>query len=107
MCAFSTRPSVHGGAPAAADGGRRAPTTVVSSPPRLAGLYVVVYTTTERLSHVIRDNTKFCGNMVKKCSYLSESLGSLYLFSCFYLRSFYIFVLSCLYDIFKKSKTKF
>ena len=76
MCAFSTRPSVHGGA--AADGGRRVPTTVlVSSPPRLAGLYVVVYTTTERLSHVIRDNTKFCGNMVKKCSYLSESLGYL------------------------------
>ena len=79
MCAFSTRPSVHGGAPAAAaDGGRRAPTTVlVSSPPRLAGLYVVVYTTTERLSHVIRDNTKFYDNIVKKCSFLSESLGYL------------------------------
>ena len=95
MCAFSTRPSVHGGAPAAADGGRRAPTTVVSSPPRLAGLYVVVYTTTERLSHVIRDNTKFYDNIVKKCSFLSESLGYLIfivsLFPCLYLRSSYTY----------------
>ena len=100
MCAFSTRPSpsssVHGGAAPAADGGRRAPTTVVSSPPRLDGLYVVVYTTTERLSHVIRDNTKFCGNMVKKCSFLSESLGSLYPFFLLILnlRSPYIFLLT-------------
>ena len=99
MCAFSTRPSpsssVHGGAAPAADGGRRAPTTVVSSPPRLDGLYVVVYTTTERLSHVIRDNTKFCGNMVKKCSVFQNHLDLYTPIPYLYLRSSYIFLLTC------------